>query len=201
MWRIERFNMALGRAKQFPPRPLDSTPCLPMLLSSFLSTTNFPSKMMVAIFFLVYFSKAAAKPVPQMIHIARTDQTGLELVDLAFSIKMAETALAIFSVTLVIITYSVLIQRGSFMSTTAMYPQHSIERNIGSLLSLAWPRRSNEALHNETNLRTDSKASSRPARPSQIQLFYLGRMNTDNHSGIVYKFLISYSGLISIVGK
>ena len=158
-----------------------------MLLSNFFGTMKSPSKMMGTLFFLAYTSQSAAKPVPQVIHIARTDENGLELVDLAFSIKMAETAFAIFSVTLVITTYSVLIQRGSFMSTTAMYPQQSIERNIGSLLSLAWPRRSNEALRSESNLRRDSKATSRPARPSQIQLFYLGRMNTDNHSGIVAK--------------
>ena len=140
-----------------------------------------------AIFFLAYISQAAAKPISQVIHIARTNDSGLKMVDLAFSVKMAETALAIFSVTLVIITYSVLIQRGCFMSTTAMYPQRSIERNIGSLLSMAWPSRSYEAPGKQSVLRSDSKASSRLARPSQIQLFYLGRMNTDNHSGIVAK--------------
>ena len=145
------------------------------------------SKMTGAIFFLTYISQATAKPISQVIRIARTDETGLDLVDLAFSIKMAETALAVFSVTLVIITYSILIQRGSFMSTTAMYPQHSIERNIGSLLSLAWPRSSNEAPRKGSNLRRDSKASSRLPGPSQIKLFYLGRMNSDDHSGIVAK--------------
>ena len=151
--------------------------------------------MTVGIFFLTYISQAAAKPISHAIHIARTDESGLEVVDLAFSIKMAETALAIFSVTLVIITYSVLIQRGSFMSTTAMYPQHSIERNLGSLLSLAWPKRSNEVPVRESNLRRDSKASSRSAGPFEwasaklpsIQLFYLGRMDTDNNSGLVAK--------------
>lgn len=143
-----------------------------------------PSKMIGAIFFLAYISQVAAKPISQVIHVARIEENGLGLVDLAFSIKMAETALAMFSFMLVTITYSVLIQRGSFRSTIAMYPQHSIERNIGSLLSLAWPRRSNEASRKESNLRRDSKASSRLAWPSQIQLFYLGRMNSDDHSGV-----------------
>ena len=180
MWKVEAFNLTLWRAKQSPARP-------PMLLSSYFGTMKSPSKMMGAILFLAYISQAIAKPIPQVIRIARTDENGLELVDLAFSIKMAETTLAIFSVTLVIITYSILIQRGSFMSTTSMYPQHSIERNLGSLLSLAWPRRSYDAPGKESNLRRDSKASLRLERPSQIQLFYLGRMNTDNHSGIVAK--------------
>ena len=152
-----------------------------------------PSKMIRVIFFLAYISQAAAKPISQVINIARTDDSGLEVVDLAFSIKMAETALAIFSVTLIIITYSILIQRGSFMSTTAMYPQHSIERNIGSLLSLAWPRRSNEAPRKKSNLRRNSKASSLLSQPSQVQLFYLGKMNTDNHSGIVAKGRLDYA--------
>ena len=154
------------------------------------------SKATVPTFFLIHIYQASAKPLSHAIHIARNDDpSGLEVVDLAFSIKMAETAFAIFSVTLVIITYSVLIQRGSFMSTTAMYPQRSIERNLGSLLSLAWPRRSNEAPGRESNLRRDSKASSRSARPFElataklpsIQLFYLGRMDTDNHSDLVAK--------------
>ena len=133
---------------------------------------------------LTHIYQTSAKPISHAIHIARTnDESGLEVVDLAFSIKMAETALAIFSVTLVIITYSVLIQRGSFMSTTAMYPQQSIERNLSSLLSLAWPRRSNEAPGRGGDLGSDSKGSSR----SSIQLFYLGRMDTDNWYGLVAK--------------
>ena len=167
-----------------------------MLLSSFFPTMKTLSKTTVPTFFLTHIYQASAKPLSHAIHIARNDdESGLEVVDLAFSIKMAETALAIFSVTLVIITYSVLIQRGSFMSTTAMYPQHSIERNLGSLLSLAWPRRSNEAPGRESDLRRDSKTSSRSARQFElafaklpsIQLFYLGRMDTDNHSGLVAK--------------
>ncbi len=90
------------------------------------------SKMTGGIFFITYMSQAAAKPISQTIHIAGTDGSDPEVVDLAFSIKMAETALAIFFVTVVIITYSVLIQRGSFMPTTAMYPQHSIERILAA---------------------------------------------------------------------
>ena len=138
---------------------------------------------------LTHIYQVPAKPISHAIHIARNDdESGLEVVDLAFSIKMAETALAIFSVTLVIITYSVLIQRSSFMSTTAMYPQQSIERNLGSLLSLAWPRRSNEMAGRRVKLRWDSKGSSRSARASRldfpkmpsIQLFYLGWMDTDH---------------------
>lgn len=154
-------------------------------------------KMTVLTFFLTHMHQASAKLLSHPIHIARNeDESGLEVVDLAFIIKMAETTLAIFSVTLVIVTYSVLIQRGSFMSTTAMYPQYSIERNLGSLLSLAWPRRSNEAPGRESTLRRDSKESSqRSARPLElarakmpsIQLFYLGRMETDNSSGLVAK--------------
>lgn len=166
-----------------------------MLLFSYFSTMESLPKITGIIFFLTYISQAVARPISQVIRIARADENGLELVDLAFSIKMAETALAISSVTLVIITYSILIQRGSFMSTTSIYPQHSIERNLGSLLSLAWPRRSNEAPGRESNLRRHFKDSPRSTAPSNsastklpsIQLYYLGKMNTDNHSGIVAK--------------
>ena len=152
-----------------------------------------PSKIPLLIF-LPYLTQASTNPLSHPLHIPRTDDSsGLELVDLAFSIKMAETALAIFSVTLVIITYSVLIQRGSFMSTTAMYPQQSIERNLGNLLSLAWPRRSGEVPGREADVRRrDTKASLRSAgsfnlKMPSIQLFYLGRMDTDNSSGLVAK--------------
>ena len=143
--------------------------------------------MMMVIFVLAYIAQAVAKPIFEASQTAYTNDSGLEVVDLAISIKMAETTLAIISVTLVIITYSVLIKKVSFLPTAAMYPQHSIEGDISSLLSLAWPRRSHEAPGTESNLRRDSKIFSRLGRPSQIQLFYLGRMNTDNHSGLVAK--------------
>ena len=195
MWDIEAIKSTLQRVQQFPSRPLHNPPCPPMFLSILFGRMKPLSKMTGEIFFLTYMSQAATKPISRTIHIARTDGSDPEVINVAFSIKMAETALAIFSVTLVIMTYSVLIQRGSFMSTTAMYPQHSIERNLGSLLSLAWPKRSNEAPGRDLNLQRDSKSSSRSAghfnsacaKLPSIRLFYLGRMDTDNHSGLVAK--------------
>lgn len=118
---------------------------------------------------------------------------------MAFSIKMAETVLAILSVAIVTLVYSFLIRRGSLMSTTAMYPRRSIENNIGKLLSLAWPDSSHDAESSETKVREESNeksasytattktvttdtATTRSAIPNSIKIFYLGRMTTDNYS-------------------
>ncbi|KAH8914564.1 hypothetical protein BT69DRAFT_1253209 [Atractiella rhizophila] len=113
---------------------------------------------------------------------------------MAFSIRMIETSLAVLSVLLVTITYRVLILRGSLMSTTAIYPRRSIGRNIGNLLTLAWPRNSKEVPGTAVSLQKDSKRSPSTTKLSSatsklpaIRLFYLGTMDSDE--GIVARGL------------
>ena len=118
---------------------------------------------------------------------------------MTFGIKMAETVLAIVSVAIVTLVYSFLIQRGSLMSTTAMYPRRSIEDNIGKLLSSAWPDSSHDIGGSDTKVReepnekptsfavttktvTATIATTRNSTPDSIKLFYLGRMIADSRS-------------------
>ena len=141
-------------------------------------------RMAVGFFILIFVSQVVAKPIARAIHDLRTDM-GVAVLQVAFSTKVVGTVLAAVSVMLVTVTYSVLILRGSLMSTTAIYPRRSIGRNIGNLLTLAWPRQSKEALA------LGIGASSRPQKgskipspsltlkPPAIRLLYLGRMGAD----------------------
>jgi hypothetical protein len=155
--------------------------------------------MMVLLLTVLFVAPAAAKPIIRAYHQIRESSAGLEILQMTFSIKMAETVLAILSVAIVTLVYSILIRRGSLMSTTAMYPRRSIEDNIGKLLSLAWPDSSHDTDIPETKVREESNeksasytattktvttntATARNSIPDSIKIFYLGRMTTDNHS-------------------
>ena len=61
---------------------------------------------------------------------------------LPVGVRLAEALLAAFAIGLVTLVYGVLIQRGSLMATTSLYPRKPIETNIGSLLDLTWPESS-----------------------------------------------------------
>lgn len=150
--------------------------------------------MAIGFFILMFVSQAAAKPIAQAINRLSTMARGVNILRMALSLRMVETALAVLSIVLVTITYSVLILRGSLMSTTAIYPRRSIRRNIGNLLTLAWPTRSNEEPRTAASPQRDPKSSpstakisSASSKPPAIRLFYLGQMDSDE--GIVARGL------------
>ena len=155
--------------------------------------------MMILLLAVLFVAPAAAKPIIRAYYQIRESSAGLEILQMTFSVKMAETILAILSVAIVTLVYSFLIRRGSLMSTTAMYPRISIEENIGKLLSLSWPDSSHDIQGSEIKVREESNeksmsyavttktittnaASTRNSIPDSIKLFYLGRMITNNPS-------------------
>jgi hypothetical protein len=141
-------------------------------------------QMAIGFFILMFVTQAVAKPIARAIYTSM----GVDILQVAFSTKMVETSLAVLSVMLVTITYSVLILRGSLMSTTAIYPRRSIGQNIGNLLTLAWPRHSKEQhgvgasipqKDSKISSPSTTKLSSATSGPPSIRLFYLGKMDTD----------------------
>ncbi|KAF8247300.1 hypothetical protein K440DRAFT_654873 [Wilcoxina mikolae CBS 423.85] len=86
-------------------------------------------------------------------------------------VKGIETSLAMLSATLVTITYSLIIGAGARMASTTKLPLRSIETNIGTMLSMAWPDISSSAEITMSN-----------STPDTIRLLYVGKMNDDDAS-------------------
>jgi hypothetical protein len=197
-------NMRLGNL--FPGGKMAYPPSLPFFkprsnrrfICHNISTMKL-SAMMALLLTVLLAVPAAAKPIIRAYNQIRESEAGLEILQMTFSIKMAETALALLSVTIVASVYSFLIRRGSLLSTTAMYPRRSIEDNIGSLLSEAWPDAGHETECSKTKIRggfdeksatyntvtkivTKNTSTTRNSIPDSVKLFYLGKMTTDNQS-------------------
>jgi hypothetical protein len=62
-------------------------------------------QMAIGFFILMFVTQAVAKPIARAIYTSM----GVDILQVAFSTKMVETSLAVLSVMLVTITYSVLI--------------------------------------------------------------------------------------------
>lgn len=101
----------------------------------------------------------------QSVIMGDKDSSGLEVLGLPLSAKLAQASMAVLSVLLVTLVYTVLIRRGSLMATTSLYPRRPIEANIGSLLDAAWPETSSAPCHGGLD--------------SMIRLLYIGKMDTD----------------------
>ena len=87
------------------------------------------------------------------------------------AIRGVETALAVLSAALLIITYATLIGPGTRLSSTSKLPLASMEANIGALLSKAWP---------DTSASVDVGTAGRGNDNSDaIRLLYLGKMDDD----------------------
>jgi hypothetical protein len=183
-----------GRVDNYSLPVFRALPRQRLLYSGFFTTKRVI--IMIALGFVAFFvGPAAAGPIIRAFHeIRQQSPSGVEILLMPFSFKMVETFLAILSVTLVTLVYSFLIQRGSLMSTTAMYPKRSIEANIGKLLSLGWPDSSSDATDISTSLQADTREksgsgakSTQRSNPDSIRLLYLGKMLTDSHTDRVAK--------------
>jgi hypothetical protein len=97
--------------------------------------------------------------------------SGLQVLLLPFAVRLADGLIAVLSATLVTLVYSLLIQRGSLIATTSLYPRKAIESNIGNLLDAAWPESSSEF----------------NALQRSIYLFNIGTMKSDNSAEKVAK--------------
>lgn len=97
--------------------------------------------------------------------------SGLQVLLLPLAVRLADAIIAILSAALVTLVYSLLIQRGSLIATTSLYPRRAIESNIGNLLDAAWPESS-----------SDFNVLQR-----SIYLFNIGTMKSDNSAERVAK--------------
>lgn len=118
-----------------------------------------------------------------MLH-PRTDISGLEILAMAFSLKVVVTLFAVLSVIMVTLIYALLIRRGGFMSSTAIFPTKAIKTNIGSLLSAAWPDSTDlgdqTALDcGSSGLKVNDPGDREDSFQNAISIFYLGRMKSD----------------------
>jgi hypothetical protein len=134
-----------------------------------------------------------------MLH-PRSDISGLEILALAISLKVVVTLLAVLSVIMVTMVYALLIRRGGFMSTTAIFPTKSIKTNIGSLLSTAWPDSTDlgdqTALEfSSSELKVNEPGDRENSFQNAITLFYLGRMKSDKTQFRVAKGVLQSTAL------
>ncbi|RYP82288.1 hypothetical protein DL770_005626 [Monosporascus sp. CRB-9-2] len=109
--------------------------------------------------------------------IRALSESGFEVLALPLGARLAEAVIAVITVGLVTLVYTLLIQRGSLMATTCLYPRRPIEVNIGRLLDVTWP---------VSSARLDSFQDQKGSS-SAIQLFYLGKMDGDSQDGSVAK--------------
>ncbi|KAL6786540.1 hypothetical protein J3E68DRAFT_419979 [Trichoderma sp. SZMC 28012] len=110
-------------------------------------------------------------------------EPGLDKFAIPFGARLAEALIAVVAVGLVTLVYTLLIQRGSHIATTCLYPRRPIEINISRLLNVAWPLSSEEV-----GTLWKPKTPSQKAQPdSTIQLFYIGKMEGDLRDGLVAK--------------
>jgi hypothetical protein len=168
------------------------------------SSTVFTIVMWATICFLllIFLGHGIAAP------LIRSDISGLEVIQMALSLRSVETVMAVISVILVTATYTILIGRGGYMATTAMYPAEAVQADLGRILSAVWPdraehsfgegepsdRKMSEASTNTPFSRIFSSVSTKSTvgkpTPNSIRLFYLGRMDTDGaNGGVVAKGL------------
>lgn len=120
---------------------------------------------------------------------------------MALSLKVLLTLFAVVGVAMVTTVYALLIRRGRFMSTTAMYPIKAIEANTGNLLSSAWPSSSNisqqgdfSSTHTKEAMATGLGDRERSFQDA-ITLFYLGKMKFDKTPARVAKGIRQCSAL------
>ncbi|KAL8364977.1 hypothetical protein RB595_004000 [Gaeumannomyces hyphopodioides] len=131
-------------------------------------------QLAIVIFVLLFLGQAGTMPA-----VSDAVGAGLEVLQLPLSARLAEAAMAILSVGLVTLTYTILIQRGSLMATTCLYPRRPIEANIGTLLDAAWPASALDP--------AKAASASKGASGHAIRLFYIGRMAKDGGNGRVAK--------------
>lgn len=131
-------------------------------------------QLAIGILVLLFLGQAGTMPA-----ISDAVGAGLEVLQLPFSARLAEAAMAILSVGLVTLTYTILIQRGSLMATTSLYPRRPIEANIGTLLDAAWPASALDP--------AKAASASEGAGGYAIRLFYIGKMAKDGGNGRVAK--------------
>ncbi|KAL8398396.1 hypothetical protein RB596_005785 [Gaeumannomyces avenae] len=132
--------------------------------------------MQLAIGLLVFLFFGQAWTMPE---VSDAVGAGLEVLQLPLSARLAEAAMAILSVGLVTLTYTILIQRGSLMATTSLYPRRPIEANIGTLLDAAWPASAQDP--------AKAASASQGASGHAIKLLYIGKMAKDGVNGRVAK--------------
>ncbi|EWC43546.1 hypothetical protein DRE_01433 [Drechslerella stenobrocha 248] len=99
--------------------------------------------------------------------------SGLQVFLLPVSARVAQAFMAVISVGMVTLVYTLLIRRGSLMATTSLYPRKPIEANIGTILETTWPQSSR-------HLDPDRLENS-------ISLFYIGKMASDSSPDPVAK--------------
>ncbi|UKZ53281.1 hypothetical protein TrVGV298_007073 [Trichoderma virens] len=102
-------------------------------------------------------------------------ELSLDMFTLLFGARLAEALVAVISVGLVTLVYTLLIQRGSLIATTYLYPRRPIKVNISRLINEAWLLSSEEA-----STLWKPKMPARNGRSNGIiQLFYIGKMEGD----------------------
>ncbi|KFA63830.1 hypothetical protein S40285_10216 [Stachybotrys chlorohalonatus IBT 40285] len=122
--------------------------------------------------------------IRQAVKVPVMSQSGLEVLALPLEARLAEAFVAVLAVGLVTLVYTLLIQRGSLMATTSLYPRRPIEANIGRLLDLAWPASMEDFAASKDPLKGGRcEGDSTMA----IKLFYLGKMKDDPRSGFAAK--------------
>lgn len=128
---------------------------------------------MIILLLIFFTTQTVAAPIVN--YVRSHDLSGLEVLNLDLSIRLGETIVAGLSVGIVTTVYGLLIQRGSLMSTTALYPKRGIEQNIGNLLSISWPSRAVDILSPNPESKVDTSLTNVSKR-GPIQLLYLGKM-------------------------
>lgn len=131
---------------------------------------------------------------------SRSDISGLEILAMALSLKILVTLFAVLSVIMVSMVYALLIRRGGFMSTTAIFPTKAIKSNIGSLLSAAWPdstdlRDQTASDFSSSELKVNEPDDRENSFQNAITLFYLGRMKSDKTQLRVAKGVLQSAAL------
>lgn len=144
-----------------PPKKVSTRE--PSVQHEFTTSARLRTATRVALSCLVFLFLLQSTTIMETVQDATN--LGLEVLQLPISARLAEALIAVLSVALVTLVYTLLIRRGSLMATTTLYPRRPIETNIGSLLDAAWP---------ESSLDTKAPASGR-----RIRLFYIGKMDDD----------------------
>ncbi|EXJ53685.1 uncharacterized protein A1O5_13137 [Cladophialophora psammophila CBS 110553] len=136
----------------------------------------------------------AVMPAIKAVRAVQADLTGVQR--MSIGIKITETLIAVISVSIVTVVYRLLIRRGTLMSTTAIYPCSAVEKNIGKLLSSAWPDYSGDVTRNAVaGTQTIDPGSSggsvlvRDKDSERIRLMYIGKMRSDEDGRLIAKGL------------
>jgi hypothetical protein len=119
------------------------------------------------------------------------DISGLEVLKMAPSARVAQTIMAVLAVILVATVYAVLNQSGALLSGTSLYPCRPIEKNLGRLPAKAWPERGEDLIPEDQQLSSEESSLSdmippKPLLPksslstNSIRLLYLGKMAAED---------------------